>query len=90
MNLPESRQRLKQKISTLSQEQIDLVWQFIESLEPQNQLPRSHSETVLERMGGYPQFLLSEREDLSDRDVRRQILSELVRRRHEERLSFCF
>jgi hypothetical protein len=83
MNLPESRQKLNQKISTLTQEQIDILWQFIETLESQTSL--SQGQTVLERMGGYPKFLLSEREDFSEREVRRQILSERIQQRQGER-----
>jgi hypothetical protein len=83
MNLPESRQKLNQKISTLTQEQIDLLWQFIETIE--SQTSPSQRQTVLERMGGYPKFLLSEREDLSEREIRRQILSERIQQRHGER-----
>ncbi|SKB13454.1 Similar to tr/Q7NKA4/Q7NKA4 [Planktothrix sp. PCC 11201] len=43
------------------------------------------SQTILERMGGYPEYLLEGTKDLSDRETRKQILGENIKKRHEER-----
>lgn len=86
MNLQNSKQELTEKISTLSQEQIELVWRFIESIESsRSPLPEPETKTVLERMGGYPEFLMKDREDLCDRDVRRMTIADKIRQRQEER-----
>jgi hypothetical protein len=45
------------------------------SLQPQ--------QTVLERMGGYPERLLNGSENLSDRDVRRAIINHHLQQRQE-------
>lgn len=45
------------------------------SLQPQ--------QTVLERMGGYPERLLDGPENLSDRDVRRAIINHHLQQRQE-------
>jgi fructose-bisphosphate aldolase class 1 len=38
------------------------------------------NQTVLERMVGYPQELLTGAEDLSDRDVRKKIIAEQIQK----------
>ncbi|WP_204102855.1 MULTISPECIES: hypothetical protein [Spirulina sp. CCY15215] len=38
------------------------------------------SQTVLERMGGYPEYLLEGSGDLSDRDTRKQKIAEYLQR----------
>jgi len=48
----------------------------------QNLQPR---RTFLERRGGHPQHLLNGPDDLSDRDVRKQIIAEHIEQRHERR-----
>jgi hypothetical protein len=40
-------------------------------------------QTVLERMGGYPKDLLEITEDLSDRDIRKQKISEYLQQKHQ-------
>jgi hypothetical protein len=78
-------QEILQAISNLSDEQIPLVLQFISSLEtPVNNHPTS-AKTVLERMGGYPKFLLEGSGDLSDRDVRKKAIADRIQARHQTR-----
>ncbi|AFY33002.1 hypothetical protein [Calothrix sp. PCC 7507] len=40
-------------------------------------------KTVLERMGGYPEYLLNGPSDLSDRDVRRKLIGQDI---HDEQI----
>jgi|GEM_PF-5260495 hypothetical protein len=42
-------------------------------------------KTVLERMGGYPKFLLEGTGNLSDRDVRKKTIAEKIQARHQTR-----
>ncbi|AFW94464.1 hypothetical protein ANA_C11703 [Anabaena sp. 90] len=78
-------QELLQAIANLSDQQIPLVLQFISSLEtPVNNYPIS-AKTVLERMGGYPKFLLEGSGDLSDRDVRKKAIADRIQARHQTR-----
>ncbi len=41
-------------------------------------------QTVLERMGGYPEHLLKGHSDLSDRDVRKQTIANHIQQRYEQ------
>jgi|GEM_PF-704193 len=41
-------------------------------------------QTVLERMGGYPEQLLEGTSDLSDRDVRKKIIDNHIQQRYEQ------
>jgi hypothetical protein len=34
-------------------------------------------------MGGYPEHLLDEKEDLSDRDIRKEKIAKYLRQKHE-------
>ncbi|WP_199332701.1 hypothetical protein [Anabaena catenula] len=78
-------QELLEAIANLSDQQIPLVLQFISSLEtPINNYPTS-AKTVLERMGGYPKFLLEGSGDLSDRDVRKKAIADRIQARHQTR-----
>ncbi|MCY7278278.1 MAG: hypothetical protein LH702_32210 [Phormidesmis sp. CAN_BIN44] len=52
-----------------------LLHQHWQNLQPQ--------KTVLERMGDRPRHFLSGPSNLSDRDVRKQIISECVKQHHE-------
>lgn len=76
---PESEQYLVEILAqekTTSRELIKLLlrerWR---SLQPQ--------QTVLERMGGYPEQLLDGAENLSDRDVRRAMINQHLQQRQE-------
>ncbi|MBP0019797.1 MAG: hypothetical protein J7647_19870 [Cyanobacteria bacterium SBLK] len=43
------------------------------------------SQTILERMGGYPEHLLEGTGNLSDRDTRKQKISEYLQQRQKKR-----
>jgi hypothetical protein len=78
-------QQLLQAIGNLEDRQIPVVLEFISSLKTDISHHSNLSKTVLEKMGGYPEFLLEGSGDLSDRDVRRQKISEIIRSRHQFR-----
>lgn len=90
MNTLEVQTKINQKLSCLSPEQLSVVWNFVESLEIASvsvteEAPR---KTILERMGGYPDYFLDkddQDENLSDRDVRKKIITEKIRQKHKER-----
>jgi hypothetical protein len=77
--------QLLQAIANLSDRQIPIVLQFISSLETQANDYPSKPQTVLERMGGYPQFLLEGSGNLSDRDVRKKAIADKIQARHQAR-----
>ena len=69
------QQQLLQAIGNLSDQQIPIVLQFISSLETEVNNYPTKPQTVLERMGGYPKFLLEGTGNLSDRDVRKKMIA---------------
>jgi hypothetical protein len=71
-------QQLLQAIASLSDQQVPIVLQFISSLETQVKSYPTKPQTVLERMGGYPQFLLEGTGNLSDRDVRKKAIADKI------------
>lgn len=73
-------------IINLSDQQISLVLQFISSLETPVSKYQTPPKTVLERMGGYPKFLLEGSGNLSDRDVRKKAISDIIKARHQTRI----
>jgi hypothetical protein len=77
--------QLLQAIANLSDQQIPVVLQFISSLETQVNDYSTKPQTVLERMGGYPQFLLEGPGNLSDRDVRKKVIADKIQARHQAR-----
>ena len=79
-------QKLLEVISNLSEQQISLVLQLISSLETPITNYQTPPKTVLERMGGYPKFLLEGSGDLSDRDVRKKAISDIIQARHQTRI----
>jgi hypothetical protein len=90
MNTLEVQTKINQKLSRLSPEQLGVVWNFVESLKTASVpvMEETPRKTILERMGGYPDCLLDEDdqdENLSDRDVRKKIIAEKIRHRHQER-----
>ena len=90
MNTLEVKTKINQKLSRLSPEQLGVVWNFLESLETSSVpvMEETPRKTILERMGGYPDCLLDEDdqdENLSDRDVRKRIIGEKIRQKHQER-----
>jgi len=78
-------QQLLQAISNLSDQQIPIVLQFISSLETQVNNHPAKPQTVLERMGGCPQFLIEGSGNLSDRDVRKKAIADKIQARHKAR-----
>jgi hypothetical protein len=78
-------QQLLQAIAHLSDQQIPIVLQFISSLETQANNYPTKPQTVLERMGGYPKFLLEGTGNLSDRDVRKKAIADKIQARHQAR-----
>lgn len=82
-------QKLLEAIANLDDQQISLVLKFISSLETSVETSvnnyQAPPKTVLERMGGYPKFLLEGSGDLSDRDVRKKAISDIIQARHQTR-----
>jgi hypothetical protein len=85
MRSTDSHQQLLQAISHLSEHQASVVLQFISSLETLTNNHLTSPQTVLERMGGYPEFSLEGSGDLSDRDVRKKVISDIVKARQQAR-----
>ena len=79
------QQQLLQAISNLSDQQIPIVLQFISSLETEVNNYPTKPQTVLERMGGYPKFLLEGTGNFSDRDVRKKLIADKIQARHQAR-----
>jgi len=85
MQTTSPHKQLLQAIANLSDQQIPIVLQFISSLETQANDYPTKPQTVLERMGGYPQFLLEGSGNLSDRDVRKKAIADKIQARHQVR-----
>ena len=68
---------LAQEKTTSSELLQRLLHQHWQDLQPRR--------TFLERRGGHPQHLLNGPGNLSDRDVRKQIIAEHIKQRHERR-----
>ena len=79
------QQQLLQAIGNLSDQQIPIVLQFISSLETEINNYPTKPQTVLEKMGGYPKFLLEGTGNLSDRDVRKKLIADKIQARHQAR-----
>jgi len=79
------QQQLLQAIGNLSDQQIPIVLQFISSLETEVNNYPTKPQTVLERMGRYPKFLLEGTGNLSDRDVRKKLIADKIQARHQAR-----
>lgn len=43
----------------------------------------NQTKTVLERLGGIPENLLNDQENLSDRDIRKEIIAEKLKQKYE-------
>jgi hypothetical protein len=85
MSSTSPQQQLLQAIGNLSDQQIPIVLQFISSLETEVNNYPTKPQTVLERMGGYPKFLLEGTGNLSDRDVRKKLIADKIQARHQAR-----
>jgi hypothetical protein len=82
---PNNQSQVLEAISQLDEQQIPLVLQFILSLQTNIASPLNSSKTVLERMDGYPKYFLEGSGDLSDRNVRKKIIAEKIRAKHQSR-----
>ncbi|WP_055076359.1 hypothetical protein [Pseudanabaena sp. 'Roaring Creek'] len=82
---PNDQRQLLEALNQLDEQQIPLVLQFIASLQKNIPTIPTSSKTVLERMGGYPQYFLEGSGDLSDRNVRKKIIAEKIRAKHQAR-----
>ncbi len=95
MNTLELRNNLKQKLDTLSLHELEELWQFTEFLQYKNQnsfpeeghLKEKKPATVIEKMGGDCQHFFEGQENLSDRDIRKQIIAEKIKMKYETKLS---
>lgn len=76
---PNNQSQLLEAIRQLDDQQIPLVLQFISSIKKNSTSRQTASQTVLERMGGYPKHFLEGSGDLSDRSVRKKIIAEKIR-----------
>jgi hypothetical protein len=85
MSSTSPQQQLLQAIGNLSDQQIPIVLQFISSLQTEVNNSPTKPQTVLERMGGYPKFLLEGTGNLSDRDVRKKLIADKIQARHQAR-----
>ncbi|MBD2149201.1 hypothetical protein H6F44_03530 [Pseudanabaena sp. FACHB-1277] len=82
---PNNQSQLLEAIRQLDDQQIPLVLQFISSIKKNSTSRQTASQTVLERMGGYPKHFLEGSGDLSDRSVRKKIIAEKIRAKHQAR-----
>ncbi|MDJ0658914.1 MAG: hypothetical protein QNJ42_05425 [Crocosphaera sp.] len=73
------------KLSNLSPEQLNTVLKFIESIETLEENNKTQQKTVIEKMGGYPKFLLESSGNLSDRDIRKKIIADKIKEKHQRR-----
>ncbi|MEA5535094.1 hypothetical protein [Crocosphaera sp. XPORK-15E] len=79
MSSLEIRTQINQRLWNLSQEQLNTVLEFIESIEPLDENNKNQQKTVIEKMGGYPKFLLQGTGNLSDRDVCKKIIGDRMK-----------
>lgn len=84
MNTLDIRNQINHKLAKLSPEQLNAVWQFLDALECPQTTEKSPSQTVLEKMGGYPKCFLEGPGNLSDREVRKQKIGEQIQKRHQQ------
>ncbi|GBO54340.1 hypothetical protein APA_2288 [Pseudanabaena sp. lw0831] len=82
---PNNQSQLIEVINQLDDQQIPLVLQFISSLQKNIPTAPASTKTVLERMGGYPKHFLEGSGDLSERSVRKKIIAEKIRAKHQAR-----
>ncbi|EAZ90350.1 hypothetical protein [Crocosphaera chwakensis] len=85
MNSLRLQTRINEKLSNLSSEQLNTVLEFIESIEILEAKKKAPQQTIIEKMGGYPEFLLEGSENLSDRDVRKKTIAKKIKEKHQKR-----
>lgn len=91
MDTLELRKNLKQKLDTLSLNELKELWQFTEFLQYKNQnysqkedyLKEKKTMTVIEKMGGDCQLFFEGKDNLSDRDIRKQIIADKIKMKYE-------
>ena len=84
MNKNTIKDRLIEKINTLSEEQLSSVLSFVQGLENRsNQNKIEERPTVLERLGGVPKTLIKGGGNLSDRDVRKKTIAEKIKQKRK-------
>lgn len=95
MDTLELRNNLKQKLDTFSLHELEELWQFTEFLQYKNQiyspdedpLNEKKPATVIDKMGGDCQDFFEGQENLSERDIRKQIIAEKIKMKYETKLS---
>ncbi|MFP4133571.1 MAG: DUF2281 domain-containing protein [Halothece sp.] len=90
MNTNPIKNRLLEKINTLSEEQLSSILSFVEELENKSddqknsQSPKSEKNlTVLERLGGVPKNLIKGGGNLSDREVRKKTIAQKIKQKYD-------
>jgi len=78
-------QQLLQAIVNVQEQQIPIILQFISSLDSPISNTAPKTQAVLEKMGGYPKFLLEGAGNLSDRDVRKKAIADKIKAKHQAR-----
>jgi len=85
MHQTPTRQQLLRAIATLPDDWLEEALQMIQTLEAkhtQETTPPIHNTpTILERMGGMPEFLIHNGQ-LSDREQRRKLIGDRIRQRY--------
>lgn len=64
---------------------IEFLQSKVESIENSETINKNQQKTVIEKMGGYPKFLLESSGNLSDRDIRQKIIANRIKEKHQKR-----
>lgn len=84
MNTNTIKNRLIEKINTLSEEKLSSILSFIEGLENgSDQEETEEKSTVLERLGGVPENLIKGGGNLSDRDTRKNTIAQKMKQKYD-------
>ncbi|QDZ39787.1 hypothetical protein FRE64_07430 [Euhalothece natronophila Z-M001] len=90
MNTNTIKNRLLEKINTLSEEQLTSILYFVEKLEKESdhekniQLPKREKKlTVLERLGGVSKKMIKGGGNLSDREVRKKTIAQKMKQKYD-------
>lgn len=80
------REQLLQEIQVLTDRQIEELWNILQTIQASTDRPpiENENQTILERMGGMPTYLLSSG-NLSSREARKQAIADHLRKRHDRR-----
>ncbi len=94
VNMMKISEIASEKIDTLPLDKQQQVLDFIEfiqsKIEPETmdnsvKTNKKQQKTVLEKIGGYPNFLLESSGNLSDRDIRKKIIADKIKEKHQKR-----